>query len=108
MNYLPVSVYSSDTGDVDFTNGGVTVTNKESLCVPCETGYLSEENVRERGYTVLELINPAFEGCPMRLAPRGETRWTMMGGNFVYTHDSRFSETYGDYPIAVHDRIEER
>lgn len=30
-------------------------------------------------------------------------RHTMAGGNFIYTADSRFP---ADYPIAVHDRIE--
>ena len=31
-------------------------------------------------------------------------RHSMMGGNFLYTADSRFP---GDAPIAIHDRIEE-
>lgn len=36
-------------------------------------------------------------------------RWYMMGGNFLYTSDSRFKEITGiSYPIAIHDRYEGR
>lgn len=36
-------------------------------------------------------------------------RWYMMGGNFLYTSDSRFEEiTKFKYPIPIHDRYEER
>lgn len=30
-------------------------------------------------------------------------KWTMFGGNFLYTSDSRFPS---DAPIAIHDRVE--
>ena len=36
-------------------------------------------------------------------------KWTMFDGSFVYTSDSRFGEhigNRGNYPIAVHDRVE--
>lgn len=33
-----------------------------------------------------------------------EGKWTMMGGNFLYTPDSRFPSK----PVAIHDRIESR
>ena len=33
----------------------------------------------------------------------GGDRWYMAGGNFVYTCDSRFPNSY---PISVHDRLE--
>ena len=38
------------------------------------------------------------------LKPLGETRWTMFGGNFAYTSDSRICE----HPIPIHDRIEHK
>lgn len=107
MNYLPVSVYSNkEFDDCDCTLGGVTVVYRDKLVVPCETGHLTEEDINSWEYIVLEPMEPAFQGCPVRFKARGETRWAMAGGNFVYTTDSRFSETYGPAPVSVHDRIE--
>lgn len=37
--------------------------------------------------------------------PYGEKRHTMAGGNFLYSHDSRFRSVC-QYPISAHDRIE--
>lgn len=39
-------------------------------------------------------------------APAGETRWTMFGGNFIHSSDSRFAALNNGYPIPVHDRVE--
>lgn len=45
------------------------------------------------------------EGVPLkRLGHVGP----MMGGNFVYTSDSRFRNGVCEYPIPVHDRFETR
>ena len=42
------------------------------------------------------------------LDPKLAGKWTMNGGNFVYTCDGRWEEvTNCDYPLPVHDRIEE-
>lgn len=42
------------------------------------------------------------------LDPKLAGKWTMMGGNFVYTCDGRWEEvTNSSYPLPVHDRIEE-
>jgi hypothetical protein len=105
MNYLPVNVYTNNSFG-DCTNHGVTFTNPNKLVVPCEDGHISEEDVEERGYIVLELRDRPFATATDALKPRGETRWTMAGGNFVYSSDSRFSRAYGGYPLSVHDRIE--
>ena len=40
---------------------------------------------------------------PIHSPEKGFTPWSM-GGNFVYSSDSRFREFVNDYPIAVHDR----
>jgi hypothetical protein len=42
---------------------------------------------------------------PLAIVDSG--RWSMFGGNFVWSSDSRFREWYGDAPLAVHDRLEE-
>jgi hypothetical protein len=33
-------------------------------------------------------------------------KWTMMGGNFLYSCDSRFRQLVSGSPIRIHDRIE--
>ena len=103
MNYLPVDVYNSG---YDCTNGGVTATHANKLVVPCQSGHITEQEVEARGYIVLELQPAKVQGYPGSFKPRGDERWLMFGGNFVYTSDSRFSETYGPHPIKVHDRYE--
>ncbi len=101
MNYLPVNVYTSGT---DCSLNGVTFTNPNDLVVPCEDGHITEEDVEARGY--IRLVPGKILNCP-NFTPEGtENKWTMMGGNFVYSTDSRFSRKYGNAPVAVHDRIE--
>jgi hypothetical protein len=105
MNYLPVDVYSHNKYG-DCTNNGVTFTDADKLVVPCEDGHISEEDVAERGYIVLELRDRPFATAGDALRPRGVSSWCMMGGNFVYSSDGRFRRAYGPAPVAVHDRIE--
>jgi len=105
MNYLHVSVYTN-TEYGDCTLGGVTSDPTNKLVVPCESGNVTEEDVVEAGYVVLEPMAPAFKGCPVRFSVRGEKRWAMAGGNFVYTSDGRFKDVYGWNPVSVHDRVE--
>ena len=101
MNYLSVNVYTSGYGDC--SNGGITARQPERLVVPCVDGHLTEENVRDSGYTILV---PAEKGGHANFVQEGEKRWTMFGGNYVCSSDSRFGQAYGRQPIAVHDRIE--
>lgn len=101
MNYLPVFVYSS--GKYDCSNNGVTVTSRDKLVVPCEDGHITEEEVAQRGYTVLV---PGKILDSIHFKPKGVTGHTMFGGNFVCTSDSRFAAVYGRQPVHVHDRIE--
>lgn len=104
MRYLRVDVYSCG---MESTNHGVTDVHRDSLVVPCEEGNYTEEDVIEHGLVVLELQPSAMRGYPPKFVPvcvKG--KWTMNGGNFVYTSDSRFGRKYGHQPIAVHDRVE--
>ena len=104
MNYLPVNVYThADPFFGDCTNGGVTADPKAKLVVPCADGHFTAEDVRDRGYTILV---PGEKGGRINFVPEGVEGWTMFGGNFVYTSDSRFSRAYSDAPVHVHDRVE--
>ena len=103
--YLPVDVYSN-VDSRDSSNNGVTFVSSRCLVVPCEDGHITEEDVVEHGMVVLELKPSSVPGYPPKFVPRGEKRWTMFGGNFVYTSDSRFGKKYGHSPVKVHDRIE--
>jgi len=102
MRYLPVSVYSNNSYG-DCSNNGVTFTNPDNLVVPCSDGFLTEVDVATNGYIKLEV---GEAGNLMHFKPVGLEGWTMMGGNFVYSSDSRFIRTYGPRPISVHDRVE--
>ncbi len=112
MKYLDVSVLTTPAvpgswnEGIDCTAGGVTATHAQKLVVPCEDGYLTLEDVTERGYKILELQKSLVQGAPGHFTPEGVTRHTMFGGNYVTTSDSRFRRAYGWSPIAVHDRIE--
>jgi hypothetical protein len=102
MNYLPVDVY---TNGQDSTNNGVSKTHR--LVVPHENGHVTAEQVAEQGYIIMDVEVKGRVEEPYHYArEHGQTRWTMMGGNFIYSSDSRFRRTYGDRPLPVHDRIE--
>ncbi|URC15294.1 hypothetical protein GD1_170 [Paraglaciecola Antarctic GD virus 1] len=102
--YLRVFVYANDLGDS--TNGGVSFTHKDKIVVPCERGNITEADVEDMDLAVLELKPSVIAGYSPHFIPDGETRWTMFGGNFVYTSDSRFKKEYGDSPVKIFDRIE--
>ena len=110
MKGLIISIYKSRSHgkDEDFTNRGVTANAEEALVVGDGIPGIFEAN----GRPVLRLERNR-RGSTARLVPADETRWTMFGGNFGYTSDSRFSEAvraiygsdfYGAVPI--HDRVE--
>lgn len=107
MRYLRVDVYRNSVYG-DCTNNGVSVTHKDHLMVPCENGNYTEESILEYGYVALELKPCAIQGRAPHFIQKGEHRWCMFGGNFIYSSDSRFSETYGDSPLKIHDRIESK
>lgn len=99
--FLLVSVFRSE---YDCTNGGVT-SRHNTLFVPHPEGNHKRHEIDPE--RILTVIPPAMPGCPYRFRPEAipKGKHSMMGGNYVCTSDSRFSEEYG-FPIAVHDRVE--
>jgi hypothetical protein len=52
------------------------------------------------------ILLPGKKGGAINFVPELEGNpWTMFGGNFAWTSDSRFRELYPN-PVPVHDRIE--
>lgn len=112
MKGLLISIYRTGAYG-DCTNGGVSSKANKALVVGPGIPEIFDAGDRP----VLRLEANRGTGTA-RLVPVGETGWTMMGGNFGYTSDSRFSEAvraiyqancpgadfYGAVPI--HDRVE--
>lgn len=100
--FLLVFAYCNDLGDC--TNNGVTSPKHGNrLYVPHPQGPTLLEDIEDKKAVILE---PGEAGGHLHFKPRGAKGWTMAGGNFVYTSDSRFSNLYGRQPVSVHDRIE--
>lgn len=104
MRYLSVNVYKTD---YDCSNNGISKTHPNRLVVPCAEGNISLDDVERNGYIILSL-NKFITGNNIyrSFSVAGDNRWLMFGGAFVYSTDSRFSRTYGNQPIALHDRYE--
>mgnify|MGYP003641921516 FL=1 len=102
--FISVQVYRSDLSDS--TNGGVTAPNSGNIfVVPCRYGPWTRQDL-DQNETIVELIPAINIGCPHFRPAHFRPHQGMMGGNFVYSHDSRYRERYGYQPIAVHDRLE--
>jgi hypothetical protein len=67
---------------------------------------LPDELPEGRAILVLEDSPKAGPEPYLRAVPAGERRWTMFGGNFIWSSDSRFRREVSERPIPVHDRIE--
>ncbi len=85
----------------DCTNNGLTsVGNSFDLYFDVD----SVDNIPDDALILVKrnlFGKPAWYAKPASLFKSGTQ--SMMGGNFVYTSDSRFP---GDAPIPVHDRVE--
>jgi hypothetical protein len=99
-----VDIYRSG---VDCTNHGVTHPERSAgKRVYLITDPADVLNIPKGDHIVLVLHKKMVGDVPYFTAkPLGEKSWCMMGGNFIYTCDSRFREIC-QYPIPVHDRIE--
>lgn len=110
---LIISVYRNPDGD--FTKGGISSKSTE-LYLENVHGP-STGNGRPVAYLVKGNISGTAKIVPAEMTDDGKVQptnqWTMMGGNYGATSDSRFSEAveriighkfYGAVPI--HDRIE--
>jgi len=105
--YLPISIYRDDLPDC--TAGGAS-SDRAAIClVPCPDGHVKEcEIYGGKKVHILDFYPAVFNGVQAHFKPRSipAGKWTMFGGNFAYTSDSRFSKQYGSSPIAIHDRVE--
>lgn len=103
---LPVYVYRSN-GTGDCTNGGVSAAH-DTLYLVCAQGWRDTPSTDPR---LLHLVEQSFpwrdqpylSAEPTNPGPVAGKVGPMMGGNFVYTSDTRFPATY---PIPLHDRYE--
>lgn len=93
---------------VDCTNNGVSSRFDEVL-IPCEGGYV-EVDEDDPPENLCYVARTMFCGeLYVHLKPVGTLKkWSMAGGNFAYSCDSRFSYLIGNggYPVAIHDRVE--
>lgn len=110
MRGMLVNIYRTAGGDC--TNGGVSATADKALVV----GPGIPEIFAANELPVLVLA-PGLGGFKTaRLVPlvlQQAKRWTMFGGNFAYTSDSRFAEAVraiagGSFcgAVPIHDRVE--
>jgi hypothetical protein len=93
------------------TAGGISSKHKELLIVPegyeppdgvfrsCAGRMFDKEQVVE-----LKCLRYGTDREYYSCKPYKEERWCMAGGNYLHSCDSRFPT---DYPVPIHDRIEE-
>ena len=111
--YKEVKTGNGWLDNVDCTNGGITSKNIKGLCITnCDGPFDPCED-----YPAARLIVRSVMGRKIvNIVPEEELEkksWTMMGGNYGGTSDSRFGDKveemmesafYGAVPI--HDRVE--
>tara|TARA_R110000803_G_scaffold210835_1_gene284203 strand:+ start:66345 stop:66668 length:324 start_codon:yes stop_codon:yes gene_type:complete len=98
-----ICVYRS--GTTDCTNRGLS-SNNDSLIMVDEDGKgFGCPHTTDGDYLVLVkdtcMGRERLRAIPKSLLDSG--KWTMFGGNFAHTSDSRFPS---NSPIAIHDRVE--
>lgn len=102
---LTAEVYRNPLGDC--TNDGISSYQRELYVLAAQKGPFEPEDIRQCVYIERrEVMGKEYIDCKPAYCRK---RWYMMGGNFLYTSDSRFKEITGiSYPIAIHDRYEGR
>lgn len=103
MKGMPCTVYRP-ADFPDCTNGGVTSRASRVLLVGPGVPEVAEPG--NLPVLLLDMREGWDHPCLTPLARPSDAgnRWTMFGGNFIYTSDSRFPS---GRPIPVHDRIED-
>ena len=105
-NCIPVYVYRSSLGDC--TNNGISK-HSDTLIFPLiPTSEIDTSNLIDNclnGVPVVEMVKRNIGGEYLHLKPLGLKKHSMMGGNFAYSCDSRFTY-FAKYPLPIHDRIE--
>lgn len=101
---LTAEVFRSGLGDC--TNGGISAERRE-LYILGSDGPFEPSDIRECVTVEKKMVlgQEHLDAKPVYC----QNKWYMMGGNFLYTSDSRFREFTGlSYPIPIHDRCEGR
>ena len=105
---INVSVYKDADSNYDCTMNGVT-NRFTKLCVTNVDGPFDPSD----DCPPVQLVEGNLPGTVKIVPEEGKGKWTMFGGNYAATSDSRFSEAvekivggrfYGAVP--VHDRVE--
>jgi len=104
-----VYVYRWDLSDC--TNGGVT-SNKSKFTLMTEEEVIEKLDIlgmtkEEREKILVFKVKSSGYKCCYPLESLIDGKWYMMGGNYVGTSDSRYCEEISQYPIPVHDRVED-
>lgn len=89
----------------DCSNSGIS-SRYDEILIECEDGYitLDTDDLPENFCEIK--TREVFGKQYTRLVPHylvNSGKWSMMGGNFAYSSDSRFPF---DYPLPIHDRVE--
>lgn len=102
---LTAEVYRNPLGEC--TNDGISSYQRELYVLAAQKGPFEPEDIRQCVYIERrDVMGKEYIDCKPAYCRK---RWYMMGGNFLYTSDSRFKEITGiSYPIAIHDRYEGR
>ena len=96
------NVYRDASGG-DCTNGGASSRFKRATLW---RGRVPKGSTSD-SIAIFELVETNVSGEPYpKAVPAGETRWTMFGGNFLWSCDSRFRNEVSERPIPIHDRVE--
>lgn len=101
---LTADVYRSSCIS-DCTNDGISAERKELYILSAVKGPFEPQDIRECVYIEQKKVaGSEYINCKPAYFQK---RWYMMGGNFLYTSDSRYRDvTRSEYPIPIHDRYE--
>jgi hypothetical protein len=100
---LTVWVYRSHLGDC--TNNGES--SKVNMFTLIGEGIAEIfEPSEDAPAMYLETKEYSFGKVTRAIPESKRNKWTMFGGNFIYSSDSRFSEISGGAPIKIFDRVE--
>jgi len=111
VNVYKTSYGSGPFGGFDCTNGGIS-SQSNTLCITNVDGPFNPSE--KHPAAVLVMAEPIGGSKILRIEPENAGKaWTMFGGNYAGSSDSRFGEKcrellgsswYG--AVAIHDRIE--
>lgn len=113
QRFISVDIYRHGAYENLLHGGGVTAEVNCSpntiFVVPCKDGNWTAEEVNfQQRFVVLDIEKRNIGGkeyVNLRPSDAGKA-WTMFGGNFAWTSDSRFRQSVSEQPLPVHDRIE--